>query len=127
MDALKKKVKILQNLKEKIIEFLDQLYQLLPTERDLISLRLMFMDQIPMEDAMEIMINRVYPHAAMIESRNEKFFLECTDIFEGIGEHKVSYFKQLWQSPQLDEQDKEDLWVWFNYFLKMVRKYQAAE
>jgi len=125
MEALEQKVKILKNLKTKMIEFLDQLYQLLPAEKDLITLRILFMDQIPMEDAMEIMINRVLPYATYIQTKNEKFFLECTDIFEGIGDHKVSYFKTLWQSEELDEQDKEDLWVWFNYFLTLGKKYKA--
>jgi hypothetical protein len=124
MDKLQQRVKCLQSLKENLIKFIDELMMLLPKEKDLLLLRTLFMD-FPMEEAMNIMIDRVVPYEDIIVNKNDKFFLECTDIFEGIGDHKVSYFKELWQSQQLCDDDKEAIWVWFQYFLKLGKKYKS--
>jgi hypothetical protein len=117
----------LKFFKDKLILFLDCLMDLLPSEKDLVILRVLFENQIPMETAIQIFSSRIIPYRKMVEQRDERFFLECTDLFSGIKKDKVSYFKDLWQSDDLTEDDKVELWKWFNLFLKIALKYESLQ
>ena len=111
--------------KEKLAAFIDALIELLPNVGDLILLKIMFQTQIPLEQAMQIFSARIMPYAELVEARDERFFLETTDLFAGIRRDKVSYFKDIWQSPDMSEENKKVLWDWFNFFLKLAKKYNA--
>lgn len=119
------KMNVLMLFKEKLAAFIDALIELLPNEGDLILLKIMFQTQIPLEQAMQIFSARIMPYAELVEARDERFFLETTDLFAGIRRDKVSYFKDIWQSPDMSEENKKVLWDWFNFFLKLAKKYNA--
>ena len=125
MTVITNKFDCLKVFKESLIQFLDALMDLLPDEKDLIILRIMFENQIPIETAMTIFSSRIIPYRKMVEQKDERFFLECTDLFSGIKKDKVSYFKDLWQSNDLSIDDKKELWRWFTLFLKLALKYEA--
>jgi len=114
---------LLTQFKDKIIEFFDALLELLPKEQDLYMLRIMFESQIPIENAMKIFASRIIPYGGMVKAKDERFFIECTDLFSGIRKDRVSYFKDLWTSGSLTDQDKESLWKWFRVFLHYALQY----
>jgi hypothetical protein len=118
------KLELMAFFQKNVIQFLDCLIELLPNEGDLIILRVMFENQIPVEQSMNIFSSRIIPYKMMVESRDERFFIECTDLFAGVKKEKVSYFKDLWQSNTLTNDDKNALWKWFQLFLKLALKYE---
>jgi hypothetical protein len=125
MSSQNSKIALLSLFKDKLIEFIDALIELLPNEGDLILLKIMFQTQIPLEQAMQIFSSRIMPYADMVEAKDERFFLETTDLFAGIRRDKVSYFKDIWQSKEMTNEDRDALWQWFNFFLKLAKRYTA--
>ena len=117
-------VDLLTLFKDHIIQFFDALLELLPKEQDLYMLRIMFESQIPIDSAMKIFASRIIPYGDMVKNKDERFFIECTDLFSGIRKDRVSYFKDLWTSGTLTVQDKESLWKWFRVFLHYALQYQ---
>lgn len=116
-------LKIFQNNLTKFMEALSDKYD----EPDFKILKIFFKSQIPIEDVMIVFSERILPHASKVETENETFFVECTDLFEGISNDKVHYFKDLWMSPNITESDKKSLWKWFKLFLKLSQKYQEVK
>lgn len=117
-------IDVLKLFKDNVIKFLMALIEILPREGDLIMLRVMFETQIPVETAMQIFSSRIMPYADMVRTKDERFFLEGTDLFDGLQREKVSYFKDLWLSDALSADDKEQLWKWFRLFLNLAEKYE---
>ena len=117
------KFEILQVFHKNLLEFLDILIVKLPSEKDLVNLRVLFNNTIPIEKAMEIFSKRILPYESMVINKDERFFLDGTDLFEGVKSDKVHYFKNLWLSPTFTEDDKESLWKWFKVFLKLAQLY----
>jgi hypothetical protein len=113
---------ILKLFKEKIIDFLDALVEKFPKEKDFISIRILITD-IPVELIINKLAERILPFEDMIVNENEKYLLECNDLFEGIKGDKVSYFKKLWCSEDFTSEDKKELWKWFKVFLKLTKLY----
>jgi len=117
------KFEILQVFHKNLLEFLDILIVKLPSEKDLVNLRVLFNNTIPIEKAMEIFSKRILPYESMVINKDERFFIDGTDLFEGVKSDKVHYFKNLWLSPTFTEDDKESLWKWFKVFLKLAQLY----
>lgn len=117
---------ILKLFKTKIIEFLDALIEQFPNEGDFIILRVILAEQVPMDQVIQIFGARILPYKQMVLAKNEKFFLECEDVFAGVGQDKVSYFKNIWTSGNLDDDDKENIWQWFKLFLTLTENYAKA-
>ena len=118
---------VLKLFKTNIIHFFDALIELLPTEGDMIIMRVMFESQIPIEAALVTFSERILPHADMLKNKDERFFIECTDVFSGLQKEKVSYFKDLWLSGTLTPADKEQMWKWFNLFLHLAKQYELSK
>ena len=117
------KVEILTLFKEKLIQFFDALIEQFPNEGDFVMIRVM-LPQIPIEDIMKTFSSRITPYTSMIKAKDERFFLESTNLFEGIKSDRVNYFKKIWISGNLTDEDKEQLWRWFNLFSNLSNKYQ---
>jgi len=115
---------ILRLFHKNLLQFLDNLITLLPNESDLIVLRIMFRDQIPLDQAMSIFCERILPHQAKISACDESFFIDNADLFEGLAHEKVHYFKNIWLSPSFDTDDKQAMWNWFKLFLTLAVQYK---
>jgi hypothetical protein len=72
----------------------------------------------------------IVPYSDMVLEKNEKFFLEeCGKILRSIPgvnieNNKIDHFKQIWLSPVLTLEDREQIWRWFKVFLKLSKEYQ---
>lgn len=125
--GIKTKIELLSIFKDNLIKFLDALIEQFPKEGDFIYLRLILSDQIPINDAMKIFTQRILPHVDLIKNKDERFFTESTDLFEGLAKDKVNYFKNIWFSNVLTDEDKEQLWKWFRLFGNLAVKYSEFE
>lgn len=120
---------ILQDFKDNLIIFLDELIVQFEDEPDLIIARIFLKDQIPVEDVISNFIIKLLPMKDKVKERDEDFFLS-QDIFFGFGhaeETKVNRFKRLWQSNILDKDDRETMWKWFDTFFRLAEKYQKVK
>ena len=120
------KVEILKIFKTNLIKFFDALLEQIPNEPDLIILR-MGCDQVAIDTVLDMFAQRIIPYKDMVLYRDERFFMECTDIFSGMQKDKVSYFKNLWSSPQFNSEDKDEIWRWFKLFLQLALKWEAMK
>lgn len=118
------KIELLMIFKDNLIKFLNAIIEQFPDEGDFVILRIMLSDQIPIEDAMKIFSDRIHPYVYMIKNKDERFFLESTDLFEGLAKDRVNYFRNIWLSKQLNDEDRDELWKWFRLFANLAVKYK---
>jgi hypothetical protein len=123
MSTILSRTEILKLFKENILNFLDALIEKFNKESDFIMLRILF-EQVDMKDTMKIFATRILPYVDMIKNKDEKFFLNCDSLFEGISTNKISHFKNIWTSPDLTEDDKDQLWRWFRFFGNLAFQYK---
>ena len=118
---------ILQVLRTQLLLFFDELIALLPKEQDFLVMRFFVKDQVPIADVMEYILHKLIPLESYIHRKDERFFLEHQVLFEDLRDHgsKVNYFKGLWK--QLDAENKEVFWNWFQYFLNLGKRYQSLK
>ncbi len=121
-------IEILKRFKDTVISFLDELISQFPQEADLVIFRIFLKDRVPIVDVINYFVRKVLPLKNMIENRNEDFFLNHCSLFEELEgkeqKNKVSRFKRLWRSEQLDDDDKRVVWEWFDSFIFLSEKYQ---
>jgi hypothetical protein len=117
------KTELLIMFKNNLLDFLSNLIEQFPKEGDFVLLKILLSDQVPIDEAMKIFSDRIIPYVDMIKARDERFFLESTDLFEGIANDKVNYFRNIWLSPNLNQEDKDNLWKWFRLFSNLAVKY----
>lgn len=117
---------LLQVLKTQLLLFLDELIGILPNEPDFVVMRFLAKDQVPITLVMEYIIKNIVPLEPFVVNKDERFFLEHNISFIDMADHgdKVDHFKRVWQS-LTDEDNKEMIWSWFNYFIQIGKKYQA--
>lgn len=122
-------IEVLKDFKTQLISFFDELINQFPHEGDLVIVRLFFANQIPIKDVIDVFNLKINKNnnelREMVKQRNESFFLEH-NIFDQLGKEKISHFKKLWISDQLDEEDKFVIWNWIDVFIYIGDKYVKA-
>ena len=116
-------VKLLQTLHKDLVTFLDSLIESFPEEGDLVIARFAIKDQFPIKDIMEYIIDKLLPLKSNVDNRDNNFFLENNILFEQLEDNKVNHFKKIWVSGNLDDEDKDNIWKWFDRFLKIAQYY----
>lgn len=121
------KLKVLQEFKSQLVNFFDALIIQFPSDSDLCMLRIFFNNQIDIVKVMDVFIQKLLPLKDIVKKRDVNFFLAegtgASALFEGVDKGKVNYFKVLWQSESLDEDDRSEIWKWFDLFICIADKY----
>lgn len=122
---------ILQEFKNQLVSFFDELINQFPSEGDFVVIRLFISNQIPIRDVMNnfnYQLNKENKlFKTMIKNRDENFFLDNNLFNLTVGnQNKVSYFKKLWRSGVLDDDDKAVMWRWVDSFVYLTDKYTKA-
>ena len=120
-------IAILNNFKIQLVNFLDELIESFPQETDFIIIRIFVKDQIPIEEIIKYFCVKLCPLEDLIKTKNEKFFLDNNILFgelDGDKIGKVNYFKKLWSSGEIDEDNKKIIWAWFSIFISLANKYK---
>lgn len=123
-------IEILNQFKNALISFLDELIGQFPTEGDLVIFRIFLKDRIPIVNVLNYFVLKILPLKNMVQERDEDFFLNKCELFESIQnieKNKVNRFKKLWRSPSLDDDDKRVVWEWFDSFIYLSEKYQKSK
>lgn len=120
-------IQILRHYKNTLIEFLDELIDMFPSEEDLIIIRFFLNDQVPIEDVVKHTYTHLVPLKPLIQSRDDKFFLENQVLFQDINDdNKVNHFKKLWLNPSITSEDREIMWRWFELLVALAEKYYSV-
>ena len=119
-------INILKSFKQTLITFMDELIGQFPKEGDLVIARIFLKDQIPIVDVMNKVCLKIVPLKQMVKDRNDEFFINHNVLFEDLQKSKVNHFKTLWRSGNLDEDDKEIMFRWFDSFILLAQKYQES-
>ena len=113
------KEKILSQFKSQLIKFVDELIDQFPNQSNFVIMRILIKDQMNIEDIMKKFINDVLPHKEDIKERNDSFFIKNKFIQTSNG----SLFKILWESDNLDDDDRIIIWKWIDLFVVIGKKY----
>ena len=123
-------IDILNQFKNALISFLDELIVQFPSEGDLVIFRIFLKDRFPIENIINYFALRIIPLKKMVIERDEDFFLNKCDLFENFNQNskvKLNRFKMLWRSSSLDDDDKIIVWKWFELFISLTEKYQKCK
>lgn len=124
-------IEILQQFKNSLISFLDELIVQFDQEPDLVIFRIFLKDRVPIVDVMKYFMHKILPFKSMVKNRNEDFFLNHYSFMEDLQKDKekkgkINHFKKLWRSGRLDDEDKSIVWKWFDSFIFLTEKYQKS-
>jgi hypothetical protein len=119
---------ILIQFKNSLVSFMDELIDSFPQEPDLIIFRIFLKDQIPIEDVMSKFIYSINKNDGLtkknIKDRNDDVFLK-NEIFDNFikAKAKTFTFQKLWQSENLDDEEKKTVWRWIDSFVILSERY----
>jgi hypothetical protein len=116
---------ILEQFKKQLIAFMDELISQFPEESSLIILRILFKDQLPIEDVILKFIHKLVITRPLIKERNEAFFLDNNSLFSFAGPEVSTNLKRIWRSGRLDAEDKKVIWEWIDSFVFLADKYSV--
>jgi len=124
------KLYYMQQFRDHLIQFLDELIEQFPLEGEFVLIRIFLRDQIPMTDVIGRFMRDLLPFKSMVETRNERFFLDNTVLYMGSANQtsgyladRVDYFKKLWVSDQLTSEDRLVMWKWMDLFMSIAEIY----
>jgi hypothetical protein len=114
--------------KQHCIQFVDALIELFPEESDLFVARFILKDQLTPEQMVEGFSVYVEPFVDMIRDRNEAFFMERSQDSTAPEwvQVKVTRIKELWTSPQLDDDNKGAIWEWVHLLATLGQRARAG-
>ena len=119
--------KILNQLRDQVLNLLDDLLTICPNEPDILLVRLFFENQIDPERLMKGFDKWVMPWKVEIKEHNEKFFEKNDHIFGPLPSDKVAHFKEKLKDGTFDEDDKETIWQYFEVFIKLIDQYNKVK
>jgi hypothetical protein len=115
-------IQILQEFKDNLISFIDELIEQFPDVADLIIIRIFLKDQVPMTDVVNKFIDH-FDLKPMIKARDDNVFLEHDILFESLDKKRVNHFQKIWLSERLDDEDRTIMWCWMDSFIYLAEKY----
>ncbi len=104
--------------KRDCINFINDLIEVVPKEKDLVMARWLLENSIPIRTVLDTFIERVFPLKQKIKVRDDNFFLQENSMFGGVNDDKVVHFKKIWQSDNLTDEDREIIWKWVDRLVK---------
>ena len=117
------KNKISLQLKEQVLNLLDDILCICPDESDILLVRIFFENQVDQKILMDGFIEWIYPWKEYIKERNEKYFEENEHIFGPLPSDKVKYFKIKYTDGTFNAEDKHVIWDYFDVFISLIEKY----
>ena len=114
-------------LKDQLIRLLDDLIEICPNEPDILKIRFFFEHFTDSEKVMGEFVTWVLPWKTQIKNQDESYFDKNDHIFGPLPADKVQYFKKLYRSGILDNEDKKVIWDYLNVFIELSEKYRKLK
>lgn len=119
--------KILAQLRDQVLNLIDDLLAICPNESDILLVRLFFDNQVDPQTLMDGFIQWVYPWKDYIKEHNENYFEENEHIFGPLPADKVAHFKRKMKDGTFDEDDKETIWQYFEVYVSLIEQYKKHQ
>lgn len=116
-------LRILQAFQEQLLNLMEDMTRTLPGENDLAAVHFFF-KSAPIEDIMKHFVVNILPLRKYVDTRDDRFFINQTDIFGELQKNKVDHFKRLWTSGHLSDQDRQVVWKYFDVFIKLADRFR---
>jgi hypothetical protein len=114
-------------LQEEIFHFIDRLECILDSNNidssDLTYVKI-YLKTFKNNDLMNHVVKKMLPWKPQIEKRKDDFFYKNKEIFGKLPEDKVDYFSDLWKNDGLGEEDKDEIWDFFDAFIAFAEEYK---
>ena len=129
-------IHVLKEFKNNLISFFDELIDQFPDIGELVMIRIFLKDQVIIKDVVESVSYQINKNDQLIrkiiKDRNEEFFLEENNFFDGLSlsskqPDKFLKFQTIWRSNRLDKEDKETIWKWIDSFVFLTDKYNKMK
>jgi predicted RNA-binding protein YlqC (UPF0109 family) len=120
-------IELLREMRQNLLDFLDDLMVILPDEKDLIWFHVFVKNQVPMVDVVQYIVKNIVPLEPRVLARDDEYFKTHAVLFEKLGnfQTEVNRFKMLWDANQ-NPDDRETIWRWLLRFIELGKQYQAA-
>jgi hypothetical protein len=116
----------IKGFKEQMVEFLDQLMDMFPTDGSFILIRVFVNDKIPVTAVIGRFMRDCLKYHELVEKRDGSLFLSKDFMYNSYGEEigieQIDRFKDIWEK-ELDDEDKEMVWRWMDVFFKLSMNY----
>jgi hypothetical protein len=119
--------KILQQLKDQVLNLLDDLISICPKESDILFVRLYFENSMDSQELMDGFIKWVLPWKKQILSNDETFFTQNDHIFGPIPANKIGHFKTKFLDGTFDKSDKKVIFSYFVVFISLIEQYNKLK
>lgn len=120
-------VEILKHFKENVIKCLDNLIELFPYERSLIAFRVVFDTGVSIDEIMRLFAEKIIPLGKVVRAKSNAFFLDEKKSFRiKVGMVELPW-KAMWQSKNLDREDRDSIWGFMNLFLGLAQMYSKNQ
>lgn len=121
------KLKLQSLLHSEMIHFADRIENIFDhhnIEFDDIILIQVWLKGVSSADLMTHVIENILPWKDKIENREDNFFYKNEKIFGQLPKDKVNYFSDVWMSDKLLEEDKDEIWEFFDTFCTCAEEFQ---
>lgn len=121
----------LSDLKKTILELILVLKDNMltrPDEQGDLMMVEFFFERMHVESIMQHAIKNILPYKKYITNRNQNFFLENKKIFGGLPDDRVEHYANLVAtSDRLDDDDREEIWEFFDVIISLVELYRKKK
>ena len=124
------KEELVRIFKERLEAFLNVLIDQFPLEKDFVILQLGIRGEIITPEKLLINFTKaIIPHKDMVLNKDEDFFLTKFDTVlmtlysDKLKNKNTNYFKRIWATQTLLEDDRNNLWKWIRLFLNIAIEY----
>lgn len=126
VSAMAKTSSAARQLKEQLINFIDDITEICPNDYHLPIIRAVVYTSFEANEIADSFVEHVLPFEKHIKARNVDFFEKNDHIFGPLPQDKVEHFRTLWFSGHFDINDKTVIWDYFSVFIDLCKKHQAC-
>lgn len=128
------KEELIRIFKDRFEAFLNVLIDQFPNEKDFVILQLGIRGEVISPEKVLINFSKaIVPFKEMVLNKDEDFFLTKFDSVllslysDKLKNKNTNYFKRIWTTPTLNEDDRNSLWKWVKLFLNIVIEYDKVK
>jgi hypothetical protein len=108
------------------IEFIDAIMSVLPSETNLLLIKIYIKTKISQDKLVRRFIKYVLPVKNFITRRDEKFFMDNQYIDNLFANKTVPFdFRAIWK--KLNNENRESVWDWFNTLISIAEDYKNSD
>lgn len=116
--------RILRQLRDQVLNLLDDLLVIVPNEPDILIVRLFFENQMDTKMLMDGFYEWVYPWREHIRDHNEDYFEDNDHMFGPLPPNKIQRLKVKMTDGTFTASDKEVIWAYFEVFISLIEQYE---